>query len=30
MNDGKDVFLYFNNDVFGYAPINAQELMDML
>jgi uncharacterized protein YecE (DUF72 family) len=30
MNDGKDVFLYFNNDAFGYAPINAQELMDML
>ena len=23
---GKEVFVYFNNDAFGYAPQNAQEL----
>jgi uncharacterized protein YecE (DUF72 family) len=27
---GKDVFIYFNNDVLGYAPQNARELMEML
>ena len=27
---GKDVFIYFNNDVLGYAPQNANELMEML
>ena len=26
----KDVFIYFNNDVLGYAPRNALELMTML
>ncbi len=28
--DGKDVFVYFNNDAYGYAPKNAQELMEMM
>ena len=27
---GKDVFLYFNNDAYGYAPRIAQQLMRML
>jgi uncharacterized protein YecE (DUF72 family) len=30
LKDGKDVFMYFNNDAFGYAPRNASELMDLL
>ncbi len=25
----KDVFIYFNNDAFGYAPENAKELMEL-
>jgi uncharacterized protein YecE (DUF72 family) len=25
----KDVFIYFNNDAFGYAPKNAKELMEL-
>lgn len=28
--EGKDVFVYFNNDAYGYAPKNAQELMEMM
>jgi uncharacterized protein YecE (DUF72 family) len=28
--EGKDVFIYFNNDFHAYAPMNAQELMEML
>jgi uncharacterized protein YecE (DUF72 family) len=27
---GKDVFVYFNNDAYGYAPQNAHELMEMI
>ncbi len=30
LRDGKDVFIYFNNDAFGYAPLNAKKLMDLL
>lgn len=30
LKDGKDVFIYFNNDAFGYAPRNAGELIDIL
>ncbi len=26
----KDVFIYFNNDAYGYAPKNARELAEML
>jgi len=26
----KDVFMYFNNDAFGYAPKNAAELVDLI
>jgi len=26
---GRDVFFYFNNDAFGYAPKNAKELISM-
>lgn len=26
----KDVYIYFNNDAFGYAPKNALELIEML
>jgi uncharacterized protein YecE (DUF72 family) len=26
----KDVFMYFNNDAFGYAPKNAAELIDLM
>ncbi len=26
----KDVYEYFNNDAFGYAPLNARELSDMI
>jgi len=29
LKDRKDVFMYFNNDAYGYAPRNAQELMEM-
>ena len=28
--EGRDVFIYFNNDIGGYAPQNAVELRDML
>jgi uncharacterized protein YecE (DUF72 family) len=27
---GKDVYVYFNNDAFGYAPQNARELLEMV
>ena len=30
LKDNKDVFIYFNNDAYGYAPKNAKELMEML
>ncbi|MEN8264622.1 MAG: DUF72 domain-containing protein [Nitrospirota bacterium] len=30
LKDGKDVFIYFNNDACGYAPGNARELIDIL
>ncbi len=30
VKDGKDVFIYFNNDFHGYAPKNARELAGML
>ena len=30
LGSGRDVFIYFNNDAFGYAPKNAQELKKML
>ncbi len=30
LRDKKDVYIYFNNDAFGYAPKNARELMEML
>lgn len=30
LKDGKDVFIYFNNDAYGCAPKNAKELMDIL
>lgn len=30
MNSGKDVFIYFNNDAFGYAPKNARMLREMM
>jgi uncharacterized protein YecE (DUF72 family) len=30
MKSGKDVYICFNNDAFGYAPKNARELMGML
>lgn len=30
LKDGKDVFIYFNNDYHGYAPRNALELKEML
>jgi uncharacterized protein YecE (DUF72 family) len=26
----KDIFVYFNNDPHGYAPLNARELIDLL
>jgi uncharacterized protein YecE (DUF72 family) len=26
----KDVFIYFNNDAFGYAPQNASELATLI
>ncbi len=28
--EGRDVFIYFNNDAHGYAPKNAKELIEML
>jgi len=30
MEDGKDVYIYFDNDQLGYAPINANELYEMM
>ncbi len=30
LNDGTDVFIYFNNDARGYAPNNARELLSLL
>lgn len=30
MKKGYDVFVYFNNDVRGYAPRNADELRNLL
>jgi uncharacterized protein YecE (DUF72 family) len=30
LKQGRDVFIYFNNDAFGYAPKNALELMALL
>ena len=30
MKQGKDVYIYFNNDAFGYAPKNAMELKAIL
>jgi uncharacterized protein YecE (DUF72 family) len=30
IQDGKEVFIYFNNDASGYAPKNARELMRLL
>jgi uncharacterized protein YecE (DUF72 family) len=28
--EGLNVWAYFNNDIFGYAPADAKRLMDML
>jgi len=30
LKQGKDVYIYFNNDAFGYAPKNAMELRTIL
>jgi len=30
LKDGKDVYMYFNNDAFGHAPKNALELCEIL
>lgn len=30
LKNGKDVFIYFNNDYHGYAPKNARELMELI
>lgn len=30
VKNGKDAFIYFNNDFHGYAPQNARELKEML
>lgn len=30
LSSGKDTYVYFNNDAFGYAPRNAQQLARML
>jgi uncharacterized protein YecE (DUF72 family) len=30
LREGKDVFIYFNNDAFGYAPENARELTELM
>lgn len=30
LKQGKDVFIYFNNDAFGHAPRNAEELRNIL
>ncbi|HEU5360670.1 MAG TPA: DUF72 domain-containing protein [Candidatus Deferrimicrobiaceae bacterium] len=30
LKGGRDVFVYFNNDAFGYAPANARELAEIV
>jgi uncharacterized protein YecE (DUF72 family) len=30
LKQGKDVYLYYNNDALGYAPKNAKELLEIL
>ncbi len=30
LREGRDVFIYFNNDAFGFAPHNAQELWKII
>lgn len=30
LNDGKDVYVYFDNDQSGYAPLNANELSELM
>ncbi len=30
LRDGMDVYIYFNNDAYGYAPQNAQTLKELL
>ncbi|HBA27356.1 MAG TPA: hypothetical protein DCY98_08200 [Nitrospinae bacterium] len=30
IKEGKDVYVYFNNDANGYAVINAKELMKIV
>lgn len=30
IQEGREVFMYFNNDAYGYAPKNAQELMRLV
>lgn len=30
LREGRDVYIYFNNDAFGYAPKNALELISLL
>ena len=30
LKKGNNVFLYFNNDAFGYAPLNARQIQGML
>ena len=30
LKQGKEVFVYFNNDAYGYAPANAKELIELL
>jgi uncharacterized protein YecE (DUF72 family) len=30
IQERKDVFIYFNNDAYGYAPKNARELMELI
>lgn len=30
IKEGREVFMVFNNDAYGYAPKNAQELMQLV
>jgi uncharacterized protein YecE (DUF72 family) len=30
VNQGKQVYIYFDNDMHGYAPVDAQRLQQML
>ena len=30
LDDGRDVYIYFDNDQYGYAPVNANELFEMM